>query len=707
MEITAVVVSYNTKELLQKSLKSVIDHYPGLRIIVVDGSDKNNPCYEYVKGLNEPNILTVQPGHNIGHGRGMAMGIAMAETDKVLIFDSDIEMKKAPIEKMLEMFEPDTFGVGEIVDVSQSTYGVKISDGSDVPCLHPYFHIISKKQYSQYLPYIHSGGPTALTAIDIYRRGLSKKVLKSFPVRDYIKHDWRGTRDLEPEDFKKFVNISDYFPREVSSLITVVMIDSRSDQHPDWVQTAINSVKKQTYPVKMLVVDNIGRKKTIGQCWNEAVKHVNTPWTFFLGDDDWISPDLCGLFAYYIQRPDLQQAVSFTTNMTVYREEGQETRTKELPRPHTGCWKTEYLRKYPFNEKLQKGIDREYIEEVEKRGDTKILIHYHAGYHYRQHDDYSCAGKISLKPQSGEIYVNSRYPIHVSAITERLKKHYSITLDNHPFDPLSTSGAKLWFCDWGNENAVAMGNFETNVPKILRVHAYEVFTQLLHHIPFDRYDRVIFVAEHIKEYAERQLNRKLEHAVVIPNGVDLNAFYPPADKERNNKIAYAGELSRKKGLQLMLFIAEHFPEYDFHVAGKFNEPDMAEYFMQRKPDNVFLEPYSYDLNEFFKDKTYFLLTSPREGCNVTALQAMAAGLHPLVYHHIGASDLLKEISPFCTIEQLNTRLRTMYVSPGYCREIVEHYYNIETIFPQYLEIIEDLLDGNIESRNIKEGAAAG
>lgn len=698
----AVVVSYNTKDLLQKALESVRRFYPDLKIIVVDGSDKDNPCYGYVRGLNDPNIFTVQPGYNIGHGRGMAMGIAMAETDKVLIFDSDIEMLKPPIEEMLKLFEPDTFGVGEIVDVPQSTYGVKIGDGSDVPCLHPYFHIINKKQYFKYLPYIHSGGPTALTAIDIYRRGLSKKVLKSFPVREYIKHDWRGTRDLEPKDFKKFVNISDYFPQEVSSLITVVMIDSRSDRHPDWVQTAINSVKKQTYPVKLLVVDNIGRKKTIGQCWNEAVKHVNTPWTFFLGDDDWISPDLCGLFAYYIQRRDLQHAVSFTTNMTVYREEGQETRSKELPRPHTGCWKTEYLRKYPFNEKLQKGIDREYIEEVEKRGDTKILIHYHAGYHYRQHDDYSCAGKISLKPQSGEIYINSRYPIHVSNIAERLKKDYSVTLDNHPFDPLSTKGAKLWFCDWGNENAAAMGNYEADVPKILRIHAYEVFTQLLHHIPFERFDTVIFVADHIKEYAEKVLQQKIEQAMVIPNGVDLNAFTIPQGKRPNNKIAYAGELSRKKGLPLLMFIAPHFPEYEFHVAGKFNEPDIAEFFHKKASPNIFIEPYSYNLNKFFADKTYYLHTSPREGCPVTPLQAMAAGLQPLIYDAIGMQEIFTNTETFSNVLDL-AHLLGLPVHFEDNRAFVHQNHNIEFIYPLW----ENLIHGYIESRNIKASATAG
>ena len=480
-------------------------------------------------------------------------------------------------------------------------------------------------------------------------------------------------------------------------IITVVMIDSRSDLHPDWVQTAIASVKRQVTPVEFIIVKNIGREKTIGKCWNEAVKEVKTPWTLFLGDDDWISPTYCAELAYYTTRKDVQHAVSFTTHMIVHREYDDGPRRTYLPRPCTGMWRTDYLLKHPFNEDLPKGIDREYIEEVEKRGDTKILIDHCIGYYYRQHDDYSCAGKIQLKTEQGDVYVNTMYPLHTTPYVERLKKSYKTVVDSHPFEPHAARDAKVIWCDWGNENAVKIANFDTTARKVLRIHAYEVFGSMLHYINMNAYDKVIFVAKHIKEYAEKVLNRTIDNAVVIPNGVDTEAFTIAPEKHKNRKIAYAGELSRKKGVQLMLFLAEHFPEYEFCVAGKFPEPDIAEYFYQQAPDNVVLEPYSYDLNKFFEDKTYFLLTSPREGCNVTTLQAMSAGLKPLVYDHIGSREIFGD-HVFRNIAEFEDLLKEPF-DPEAIRDEVLVSHDMNVIYSNYKAIFDELMNGNYPNRN--------
>lgn len=488
--------------------------------------------------------------------------------------------------------------------------------------------------------------------------------------------------------------------------LTVVMIDSRSDLHPEWVQAAIRSVEKQTIPVAFIVVNNVGRKKTIGECWNKAVAQAETDWILFLGDDDFIAPNYCETLMYYAKRPELSHAVSFTTHMIVFREQPDgSTYRQYLPRPCTGMWKREYVLKYPFNEKLPKGIDREYIEEVEKRGDTKILIDHNIGYFYRQHDDYSCAGKISLKKEAGEIYVNSRYPIHTSPITERLKKTFSgIVLDSQPFDPDADHECKVLWSDWGNENAVKISHYKTDAKKILRIHAYEVFTQMLHYIDLGAFDKVIFVAKHIRDYAEKVLGRRLENAVVIPNGVDTEAFNIAPGKAQNNRIAYAGELSRKKGVQLLLWLARELPDYAFHVAGKFNEPDIAEYFHKRKPVNVILQPYSYDLNDFFKDKAYILNTSPREGCPVTMLQGMAAGLQPLTYEWVGAEDVFQTYYPatFNNLKGLKYLLNLPY-DPGVHRRYVKTYHDLDKIAAKFKEILEDVTGGNLSYRKQQTG----
>ena len=179
--LTAVTVHCNTLELLHKSVTSIGHFYPDLPIKVIENSIVNK-----------------------GHGPGMHEGIMTAESDFVLLFDTDIVMKKPCLEKMMELFGKDTFGVGEVNLEDQEIYRIKFGSGTKkIPVLHPYFHIVQKKVYQKFLPYVQNGGPVFLTALDIFSQGLSDRILKNFPVRDYVEHRWRGTRDINPPDMFK------------------------------------------------------------------------------------------------------------------------------------------------------------------------------------------------------------------------------------------------------------------------------------------------------------------------------------------------------------------------------------------------------------------------------------------------------------------------------------------------------------------------
>ena len=60
----------------------------------------------------------------------------------------------------------------------------------------PFFHIVDRYNYWKHLPYIQSGGPTCLTSIDIYKKGLSNKAFKNFFIKNYVKHPGQGTVSL-------------------------------------------------------------------------------------------------------------------------------------------------------------------------------------------------------------------------------------------------------------------------------------------------------------------------------------------------------------------------------------------------------------------------------------------------------------------------------------------------------------------------------
>ena len=461
-------------------------------------------------------------------------------------------------------------------------------------------------------------------------------------------------------------------------LVSVVMIDSRSNAHPDWVSVAIDSVEKQIFPVDFIIVDNVDRKKTIGKCFNEGVKNAKGDWVLFLGDDDRITGDYVATLVYNLEKHSRLNPVAIATFMTVFDNEKDEC----IRRAPTGMINRKYLLKYPFNEKLEKGIDREWFDLMKQRGDLQVVIPYHYGYYYRQHEDYNCAAPIDLLTEPKDIYMVAVSPQFIDPIAQRLIDNgKSVFIETNGFNPKHAEKAKVIWCDWGNVDAVKISRFKCDAKKILRIHAWEVFFQIIHHIDFDAFDKIIFVADHIKEYLEKRHRRKYDNAVVIPNGVMLDEWEISLNKERNNKIAMAGNIAEGKGTQLLLFIAQHLPEYEFHICGRFAQEDVAEYFLEKKPDNVIMDSWQYDLSDWFKDKTYVISPSIRESQHMAVMEGMAAGLKPLVFDWIGAKKIYDEKWVWNDLESLKSLLVGDY-KPHEYRKFIEKNYNFEDKFKE-------------------------
>lgn len=204
-DITAVTVCWNLKSLMECSIGSIRKFYPELKILVIDGSDKDNPCYSYLDELADHDccIKIIHTGYNIGHGRGMHLGIKHINTPYCLFFDSDIVMVKAPLEAMLDYMTNDTYGVGysEIVAPDGHDYGVlpvhHVRKVPKVKYLHPMFQLIQVKEYKKFKPYIHHGAPCISAMLDIHKKGLSDIILKDFPGLGHVGRDgvsWKACK---------------------------------------------------------------------------------------------------------------------------------------------------------------------------------------------------------------------------------------------------------------------------------------------------------------------------------------------------------------------------------------------------------------------------------------------------------------------------------------------------------------------------------
>ena len=465
----------------------------------------------------------------------------------------------------------------------------------------------------------------------------------------------------------------------MNPLITVLVIDSRSDKHPEWVQNCLRSIKAQTYDnIELIVENNIGRKRTIGKCWNDGIKKAKGDYVLFIGDDDWIARTCVAEMAAHID-PRWKRV---TTKLMMYHDDTGIV--VPIQQETTGMWRKDYLIEHPFNEKLTMGVDREYNQEYIKAGELACIVPYYHGHYYRKHSDYSaCVGGMTITGDVDCYILAGGGRSFIDPIGEEIRKKMPIHIGS-AFHPEMADKAKIIWAEWGGKVATEIADYECNAKKILRIHSYEAYGETIKHIKFEKFDTVIFVAEHVKEYVERKYG-KIPNAVVIPNGIQVDKF-KYKKKVKNNKIAYAGQLSRKKGIGELFLIANSLPEYEFHCAGQFTEDDVCEYFHKKKPDNVFLHPFQYDLNKFFEDKTYIINTSVREGSPVGVLEGMAAGLKPLIMNWIGAKEIYGEYV-YKNLDELQLLLYGSYRPEEY-RKFVEDNYSFKDIYKEIEKVLE-------------------
>ena len=202
----------------------------------------------------------------------------------------------------------------------------------------------------------------------------------------------------------------------------------------------------------------------------------------------------------------------------------------------------------------------------------------------------------------------------------------------------ATTADVIW-CEWGDKNAIAVQEFLTPAKKILRIHAYEVYSGIVPEIIAEEWDAIIFVSKHMKEEFCRTAGKEPSNTYIVSNLIDINGLVTSKPKERNNKIAYAGYLCRKKGIGELLLLAGALPDYQFVIAGEIQEGDYLNFFGADKPDNVYFENWQDDMASFYADKTYVISASLREAFSVALAEGVLCGCVPLVRNWLGARDI--------------------------------------------------------------------
>jgi GT2 family glycosyltransferase len=189
--MTAVVVNYQTPDLLQLAVESFRSFYPDTPLLIVDNgsADGSREKIDALAALAPRITEKLLLEKNIYHGPAMDAALRMIETDYTFFFDSDTVMLKGGcLETMEGEFDDgeNIYGVGQVDRVNKR--GFRSESGE--PILLSSYMVLRTKIYFTLPPFEHHGMPTLKNFTAARKRGY---VLRNFPVASFIEHHGRGT----------------------------------------------------------------------------------------------------------------------------------------------------------------------------------------------------------------------------------------------------------------------------------------------------------------------------------------------------------------------------------------------------------------------------------------------------------------------------------------------------------------------------------
>ncbi len=192
LDLTTVIVNYQTPDLLSKAVETFHEHYADVPILIVDNGSEDNSA-EVIEELRKlaPDVITaVLLDKNIFHGPAMDLALQKYVLSRYAFFlDSDTEtLKPGFLEEMTQFLDEndEIYGIGSVIRVNKR--GFKDPKGEPV-LLTPYM-MIRMDVYKSLPPFIHHGQPTIENFRTARNRGWQ---LQNYNIEDYIFHHWRGT----------------------------------------------------------------------------------------------------------------------------------------------------------------------------------------------------------------------------------------------------------------------------------------------------------------------------------------------------------------------------------------------------------------------------------------------------------------------------------------------------------------------------------
>ncbi len=193
MDVTVVIVHFQTPDLLTIAVESFVEFYPKIPVLIIDNGSKDNSG-SVIRNLcdNYNNVSSHFLDTNIFHGPAMDFAAKnLVKTDFIFFLDSDTETKKGLFMEDMNAYyyEDDSlYGVGEFNRVNKR--GFKNENGNVI--LQTPYMLLKRDVYNSLPPFIHHGQPTMQNFIASWEKGCK---LREFPISRFIDHKWRGTAE--------------------------------------------------------------------------------------------------------------------------------------------------------------------------------------------------------------------------------------------------------------------------------------------------------------------------------------------------------------------------------------------------------------------------------------------------------------------------------------------------------------------------------
>ncbi|CAN5205584.1 hypothetical protein BH23BAC3_BH23BAC3_26750 [soil metagenome] len=191
-KITAVIVNYQTPDLLKDAVLSFKKFYQSTELLIFDNGSQDNSA-DVIKKLQSEYTDTITyhlESKNIFHGPALHKSLnKLVKSEYCFFLDSDTVTKKAGfLEKGLEILSSNknNYALGRVITVNRRGF----KDPAGLPIIVTPYLLMKTAPYPQFSPFVHHGQPVLFNFREAQEEGYR---LIHFPMEEYIDHLWRGT----------------------------------------------------------------------------------------------------------------------------------------------------------------------------------------------------------------------------------------------------------------------------------------------------------------------------------------------------------------------------------------------------------------------------------------------------------------------------------------------------------------------------------